>query len=200
MLNPYVDNDEFRNLIDLGPVAIPWLIKEGGVIEYTGMDMLLCNWQEMAGIRIVRGYPINTANERVGLLTSFEAWWNNESKSMPNIANIRMTALKKVVQARPKTAELSEILVTQEWKMIRDAGLFAIPNTINRAKNGQGDELDFRLLVYWTESTKHDRRGVLIKKPENENMPEEKKRSDYWVKWWQNNAWQYWWLPGVNGN
>jgi hypothetical protein len=199
-LDPYIDNDAFRNLTDLGPVSIPWLIEESGAVKYTGMDMLLCDWMEMAGVRIVSGFPINSANEIVGIFELFNTWWRNTPKSMPQIAETRLGALRKVVQSKSKTAAFNEIQVTHEWIMMRDTGLFAIPHIINRVKNGQGDESDFRLLVYWTDSLKREIDGTLRKQPERTNMPEGKGTADYWIKWWQANAWQYWWLPGISGN
>jgi hypothetical protein len=199
-LEPYIDNEAFRNLTDLGPVSIPWLINEQGAVKYTGMDMLLCDWMEMAGIRIISGWAVNGGSGRVGVFEQFDVWWKDAFKSMPQIVETRMAALRKMIQGKPKMATFNEIQVTREWKMIRDAGLFGIPHVINKVKNGQGDESDFRLLVYWTDPLERGRDGVLRKKPERAIMPEGKGTADYWIQWWQANAWQYWWLQGISGN
>ena len=190
----HVSDDLFRKLLEVGPVAIPWLAKEpeSVFLRFAIEALLRTQWSELSR------YSADPAL-RVDLYTVFRSWPSRGPQAIFE-AQKRMTEFRDWRKQQSPGMSYEEVRQAGQWKRLQNIGIFGIPCVIQNIRVGHGDEYDYRLLTYWTGTLEPNERGVPRPPKEKQTIPNEKRNSQFWLQWWKANAWQYWWLPNPKTN
>jgi hypothetical protein len=182
---------QFRELLEFGPVAIPWFAEEpGGVASGIALHVLLRHdeWPNLSGVDVDKPVSENVHLQFIHWLTqsaTAEAASNTKS---------RLESLKTRFPSKTIDSNLHEILKSDEWKHLKGMGVLGIPTVMKRIQSGESDRLDYRLVNYWT-SPVIFKDGLPVR-PEEVEPPSERQNRAYWIDWWETNRWQYIWLTG----
>jgi hypothetical protein len=184
----YMNNEPFRNLVKMGPVAVPWFIEKGpSVFMNTAINLVLrTDWAALAGIT-------EEQQKNENMYIAFDAWWKTASETMPPKVETRFGSFRTWLN-KNKTQNFNQVKSNKEFKELTQLGLFGLPTIIERIKSGISDEYDIRLLLLWIDPVEFGEAGFPKRPSIPEVIPEAKAYPEYWLTWWKNNSWQFWWL------
>jgi hypothetical protein len=192
LVEDYIENEPFRRLLEIGPVAVPWYIEaEPSPFMHTALQLVLrADWTAMAGYS-------EEQQMRENMYVALKNWWKTGRRSAPTKVKEHVDKFRAWLKSQPKDIAFSQVRETSRWRELCQTGLFGVPFTIQRIRLGIADEYDYRLLCYWTDPIEYNDNDKGFPKPpttEKKIVTASKRNPNYWLDWWQKNRWQFWWL------
>jgi len=206
--------ESFLEIVDMGPVAIPHLLRElheseyaDYFIDHTLMCIMRAYWSRIAGVeermRPGRRWP----EEERGTLID---WWAEAGMHChQHFTKLRSAFDARLASGHPASEDLWDPRREGAWQALRQMGLYGVPSVIKRIQDGVSDDYDLLLLEDWhsppirveyhLSSGAADDSKLFGLKYSRSPVHIEKTAAD-WLVWWESNKEHYWWLHETGGS
>lgn len=188
---PYLDNEPFWDLAEMGPAVVPWVEEKA---HHSAMMIHLLtlvsrsHWTDLAGLN--RHEAADPARDHRKDLASF---WRTVPDEVMKKGRQRVSAFRESPSAG-KGMPFAAARSSQEWRSLEALGVFGIPVIMERVRSGKADVHDYRLLQHWTGPLARSEKNTPVLPAVSESVSKERQDRQYWISWWEQNKWQFWWL------
>lgn len=209
--NVYFTGEDFVDLVNMGPDAVPYMFEKLTELGFAGffygraLDYMLRGyWEDVAGLQVIRWPPESKPDAQV--VEQAILWWKNVSKNCAAAWVERRKAFDERLAQRPIIEEdMNSGKAEPEWLALRMMGILAVPSIMQRIHEGKSDSYDLKLLslcippleVEMMEKprARGGQEKVFVPSPKfPRGVPKVVYDVNYWIPWWEANKKDFWWL------